>query len=169
MRIFDHWYVSWESLGLQGDQTSPSWRKSTLNIYWKDWCWNWGSNTLATWCKESRLIGKDPDAGKDWRQEEKGMTEDEMVGWHYRLSGHEFEPTLEIAKDREAWCAAVHGVAKSQIWLSDWTHVLGSVFLELQRIVLVTLLGRKDMFVEVEELSRKSLRYMIISSVYNLC
>ena len=37
------------------------------------------------------LIGKDPDAGKDWRQEEKGMTEDEMVGWHHRLSGHEFE------------------------------------------------------------------------------
>ena len=38
------------------------------------------------------LIGKDPDAGKDWRQEEKGMTEDEMVGWHHRLDGHEFEP-----------------------------------------------------------------------------
>ena len=37
------------------------------------------------------LIGKDPDAGKDWRQEEKGMTEDEMVGWHHRLDGHEFE------------------------------------------------------------------------------
>jgi len=37
------------------------------------------------------LIWKDPDAGNDWRQEEKGMTEDEMVGWHYRLSGHEFE------------------------------------------------------------------------------
>ena len=37
------------------------------------------------------LIGKDPDAGKDWRQEEKGMTEDEMVGWHHRLNGHEFE------------------------------------------------------------------------------
>ena len=37
------------------------------------------------------LMGKDPDAGKDWRQEEKGMTEDEMVGWHHRLDGHEFE------------------------------------------------------------------------------
>ena len=37
------------------------------------------------------LIGKDPDAGKEWRQEEKGMTEDEMVGWHHQLNGHEFE------------------------------------------------------------------------------
>ena len=37
------------------------------------------------------LIGKDPDAGKDWRQEEKGVTEDEMAGWHYRFNAHEFE------------------------------------------------------------------------------
>ena len=43
---------SWESLGLQGDPTSPSWRKLVLNIHWKDWCWSWNSNTLATWCKE---------------------------------------------------------------------------------------------------------------------
>ena len=43
---------SWESLGLQGDATSPSSRKSVLNIHWKDWCWSWNSNTLATWCKE---------------------------------------------------------------------------------------------------------------------
>ena len=40
---------------------------------------------------KNRLIGKDPDAGKDWRQEEKGMTEDEMVGWHHWLNGHESE------------------------------------------------------------------------------
>ena len=40
---------------------------------------------------KSRCIGKDPDAGKDWRQEAKGTTEDEMIGWHYRLNGHEFE------------------------------------------------------------------------------
>ena len=40
---------------------------------------------------KSLLTGKDPDAGRDWGQEEKGMTEDEMVGWHHRLDGHEFE------------------------------------------------------------------------------
>ena len=43
---------------------------------------------------KSQLIRKDPDAGKDWGQEEKGMTEDEMVGWHHRLNGHEFEQAL---------------------------------------------------------------------------
>ena len=42
------------------------------------------------------LFGKDPDAGKDWRQEEKGMTEDEMVGWHHWLNGHEFEQALRV-------------------------------------------------------------------------
>ena len=42
------------------------------------------------------------------------MTEDDMFGWHHQLSGHEFEQTLEIVMDRESWCAAVHGVIKSQ-------------------------------------------------------
>ena len=43
---------SWKSLGLQGYPTNPSWRRSILSVLWKDWCWNWNSNTLATWCKE---------------------------------------------------------------------------------------------------------------------
>ena len=42
----------WESLGLKVDPTSPSQRRSVLNIHWKDWCWSWSSNTLATWCQE---------------------------------------------------------------------------------------------------------------------
>ena len=42
---------------------------------------------------KSRLIGKDPNAGKDWKEEEKGVTENEMIGWHHQLSGHEFEQT----------------------------------------------------------------------------
>ena len=84
--------------------------------FWKDWCWSWNSYTLATYAK-NWLIWKDPDAGRDWRWEEKGTTEDEMAGWHHRLNGH------ELVMDREAWHAAVHGVAKSQIQLSDWTEL----------------------------------------------
>ena len=49
---------------------------------------------------KSWLVGKDPDDGKDWRQKEKGMTEDEMVGWHHRLNGHEFEQALRVG-DRQ--------------------------------------------------------------------
>ena len=61
---------------------------------------------------KSQLIRKDPDAGKDWGQEEKGTTEDEMVGWPHWPNGHGFEQTQEIVKDREAWCAAVYGIAE---------------------------------------------------------
>ena len=46
-------------------------------------------------------------AGRDWGQQEKGTTEDEMAGWHHRLNGHEFEQTPGGLKDRETWCAAV--------------------------------------------------------------
>ena len=73
---------------------------------------------------ENWLIGKDPDAGKDWRQEEKGITEDDMVGWHHRLSGHVFEQAPGVGDYREAWHAAVHGVAKSRTRLSDWTELM---------------------------------------------
>ena len=80
---------SWESLGLQGNQTSQLERKSVLNMHWTDWWWSWNSNILAPDSK-SQLMGKDPDAGKDWGQEERGASEDEMVGWHPWLNGHEF-------------------------------------------------------------------------------
>ena len=52
-------------------------------------------------------------------QEEKGTTEDEMVGWHHRLNGHEFEQSPEVGEDREASPAAVHEVAKSWRRLND--------------------------------------------------
>ena len=64
-------------------------KESVLNIYWKDWCWSWKSNT---WPPDGKnwLTGKDSDAGEDWAQEEKGVTDDKMVGWHHWLNGHEF-------------------------------------------------------------------------------
>ena len=70
---------------------------------------------------KSWLFGKDPDAGRDWGQAEKGTTEDEMAGWHHQLDGHEFEWTLGVGQ--EAWHAAIYGVAKSQTQLSDWTEL----------------------------------------------
>ena len=76
------------------------------------------------------LIWKDSDAGKDWRQEEKGRTEGEMVGWHHWLDGHEFKQAPGVM-DREAWHAAVPGVARSLTQLSNWTD-----WKEAQREVL---------------------------------
>ena len=83
---------SWESLGLQGNQTSQSYRKSTLNVHWKDWCWSWNSNTLAMW--RTYLLGKTLMLGKIEGRRRIGVTDDVMVGWHHRLDGHEFEQTL---------------------------------------------------------------------------
>jgi len=72
------------------------------------------------------LIWKDSDARKDWGQEEKETTEDEMVGWHHWLNGHESLGKLqELVMDREAWHAGVHGVTKSLTWLSNWTDWVG--------------------------------------------
>ena len=74
---------------------------------------------------KSQLIRKDSDAGKYRRQEEKGMTEDEMVGWHHRLNGQGFEQALGNGErqGKKAWHAAVHGISKSQTRLSDWTEL----------------------------------------------
>ena len=68
---------------------------------------------------KSHFIGKDPDTGKDGRQEEKGVAEDEMVGWPHQSTDTNLSKLPEIVKDREAWRAAVHGVTRRQTWLSD--------------------------------------------------
>ena len=77
------------------------------------------TETPILWLPDAKswLIRKDPDAGKDWGQEEKEVIEDEMVGWHHGFNGHEFD----MVKDREAWHAAVPGITKSRTRLSNWT------------------------------------------------
>ena len=134
---------SWESLGLQGDPTSPFWRRSVLNIHWENWSWSWNSNPLAT-CAKNWLIGKDPDAGRDWGQEEKGTTKDEMVGWPHPLNGHEFEQAMGVGEGQGGlaccspwgrkesdtterltwtelnWCGLLHGSWALQLYRPTW-------------------------------------------------
>ena len=69
---------------------------------------------------KSWVIGKDPDAGKEWRQMENGVAEDKMVGWHHWLNGHEFEQTPEDrGVQRRLACCSPRG--QSWTWFSDWT------------------------------------------------
>ena len=75
---------------------------------------------------KSWLIGKDPDAGKDWGQEEKGMTEDEMVGWHHQLNGHEFAWTLGVVDGQGglACCGSWDRKQSDTTWAAElnWTE-----------------------------------------------
>ena len=115
---------SWESLGtkkikpvnLKGNQPHILFGRtdSEAPIHWPP--------NVNSW-----LIGKDPDAGKDWRQKKKRVTKDEMVGWHHQLKGHELGQIRicllleEMVWDREVWCVAGCEVTKSQTWPGNWT------------------------------------------------
>ena len=89
------------------------------------------AETPVLWTPDAKnwLTGKDLDAGKDWRQEEKGMTEDEMVGWHHRLNGHEFEQAPGVG-DRQGILVCCSPWGRKELAMTEqliWTE-LNSVY-----------------------------------------
>ena len=120
---FELW--CWRRL-LRVPQTARRWnqsilKKSILNIHWKDWCWSWGSSILATW-------GEEPTHWeRPWFRERLREGEEGDRGWDGWMSSLNqwtwVWTNQEMVEDRGALCAAVHGVTKSQTWLSDWTEL----------------------------------------------
>ena len=104
---------------------SGTWHAQTSDILvgdeWMNWCWSWNSSSLAASCKEL-THWKDPDAGKDWGQGEKGTTEDEMVGWHHRLDGHEFKWTPGVG-DGQGGLALLRFMGSQRV-RHDWATEL---------------------------------------------
>ena len=99
--------------------------QSILNIHWKDWCWSWNSNPLAT-SHEELTHWKRHDAGRDWGQEEKGTTEDEIAGWHHRLNGHGFGWTLGVGDGQGSLVCCNsrgHRELDTTEWL-NWTELI---------------------------------------------
>ena len=115
---------TWEFLGLQGDPTSPSQRKSVLNIYWKDWCWSWNSNTLATWWEELT----------DWKRpwcwkRLKAGGEGDVRGWDGWMAsltnGHEFEQALGVRDVQGGQaCCSPWGCRVRHNWETELNYVL---------------------------------------------
>ena len=96
-------------VNLQGDQpwifTGRTDAEAEAPVFWSSDAHRW-------------LIGKVPDAWKEWGQKEKRASEDEMAGWHHWCNGHVLG-LQEMVRDKEAWSAAVHRVTKSWTWLGD--------------------------------------------------
>ena len=111
---------SWESLGQQGDKTvSPKGNQPWIYTGRTD------AEAPVLWPPDAKspLTGKDPDAGKDWGQEEKGATEDEMFRWHHRLNGLEFEQTPGDSGGQKS-LVVLYSMGSQSAWtlLSDWTN-----------------------------------------------
>ena len=94
-------------------------KKWTLNIHWKDWCWSWSSNTLATWCKEL-THWKGPWCWERLRTGGEGHTKDEIIGWHNWLNENEFEQTPGDSERQGGLACCSPWGPKEVDTLSDW-------------------------------------------------
>ena len=97
------------------------WISVNAYVRWKDWCWSWNSNTLATWCEE--LMEKTLMLGKIEGKRRRGQQRMRWLDGIIDSMGMGFGGLQGLVIDREAWRAAVRRVAKSQTRLSDWTEI----------------------------------------------
>ena len=130
---------SWESLGLQGDPTRSILKEDRSWVFF-------GRNdakaeTPVLWPPHAKswLIGRDSDVGRDWRQEEKGMTEDEMAGWHRQLDGREFEWTSGVGDGQgglaccDSWGRKESDTTERLNWLTDSSSTTQSMLAAINR------------------------------------
>ena len=130
---FELWY--WRRL-LRVPWTARRSNQSILNSFFhQSWVFigrtDVEGETPIVWPPDVKnwLIWKDPDAGKDWEQEDKGTTEDEMVGWHHRLNGHWFSWTLEVG-DRQGSLACCGSRGRKELETTERLNWLISFFLK---------------------------------------
>ena len=110
-------------------------------------------------------IGKYPDAGQDCRLQEKGATEDEIVGWHHRLDGCDFEQAPDLVMGREVWHAPVVGVTKNGTRLSKWIELnLGLLVSEEAKYIYCNL-NKNDLCWYIQWLSNKTSDQTLVITV----